>query len=587
MYDISSSDILCPLSYTCDEELKTCVNVLASRTSKCTSNCIRRICTPNCRPWDTCGEDGCGGYCGKQACSAGLQCINGLCQPGSEGTCGHPFNLAQLTKSEYINRDSYQLSPTVVSSVIYGELKGHIDEKSGYTSMCTKTPTDNIVYGFELIQLTGLHLRVEGLGTKGHELDTVVDLRRLDRVCSNMENVNWISDNEKPCNDDDDGINTNGLGSRLSAFLSPGKYSIVVSGYNSNQRGPFALHLDFTPDCMSSCMGKMCGVDECGVTCGSCDSNLNQTCDELNSLCQLPDCIHTCRENSCGDDGCGNKCAICKDGLVCDEESKTCVTSASTPCDGKHHTCDEDSKPASGSHFCGEDCKWHDINENLPDLTLPSESDFKENILFTWQNFDNDWEVCMGGAEGCILNTGERFLMKFDTLINNVGSGDFSLGFENHPMSYSKCTKEWYYDIGLYTVRLYKKGDSASPLVVKKLNRCLKDSGTFGENYKESDGICQYGKSCKNQGISSMAYHVNIGDEICQWMDITELTQGCWYDVEVTINEEKLIMEKYFKNNLLKFPIYIPMLGVGSKTLNYKEAMLTYNENETKLKCKI
>lgn len=581
----------CNINYVCDEVSKSCKNTWAEYNTNCTSNCMRQKCKPHCRAWDTCGEDGCGGHCGSQVCAPGLICTHGMCQPGGEGTCRYPFNLAQLINagqsSQQPTGNTYQLLPKIISSSIQGMLLGH-HAKNGYASDCARAPADNLAYAFELIQLTGVHVRVEGLDANGRYLDTVVDVRKLDHVCSAMDDSDWVSDTNRTCNDDDDRTPSNGLGSRLSTFLSPGKYVIVVSGRDATQAGPFKLHLDFTPDCMASCSGKMCGVNECGVTCGHCNETSGQVCDSKHGLCAIENCQRQpCEEGSCGDDGCGNLCSVCKGSSICDDDTLRCVNTSDVPCNPDRPICNPASKPTGDSYYyCGDDCKWHDITKPLPDLTLPGETSFKDKVVFKWQSFGNDWGACLidktpsngGISDGCIFKTGERFLMTFDTLINNVGSGDFSLDFTSHSKRYSHCTKEWYYH-NLYTIRIYASGNNVStPLLTKHVNRCIKDGGIFGERPIGVTNVeCGHGKTCKEQGISSMAYHVNHAGEICQWVDITELSRGCWYDVEILINERRTFMEKYYGNNALKFALYIPVVEVGLQTLTYTEVMQAYH----------
>jgi prepilin-type N-terminal cleavage/methylation domain-containing protein len=60
--------------------------------------------------------------------------------------------------------------------------------------------------------------------------------------------------------------------------------------------------------CAPNCSGKNCGDDGCGGTCGSC--TLPQTCGGSGTSGQCG-CTPNCSGKNCGDDGCGGTCGTC------------------------------------------------------------------------------------------------------------------------------------------------------------------------------------------------------------------------------------------------------------------------------------
>ena len=73
--------------------------------------------------------------------------------------------------------------------------------------------------------------------------------------------------------------------------------------------------------CVPNCVGKTCGDDGCGSSCGTCNVLLGESCSLGNCI---TDCVASCSGKSCGDDNCGGSCGTCGTGLVC--SSGSCVT---------------------------------------------------------------------------------------------------------------------------------------------------------------------------------------------------------------------------------------------------------------------
>ncbi|MEZ4264938.1 MAG: Ig-like domain-containing protein [Myxococcota bacterium] len=71
--------------------------------------------------------------------------------------------------------------------------------------------------------------------------------------------------------------------------------------------------------CTPDCLGKDCGDDGCGGSCGGCGAA--ETC-SLDGLCE---CVPQCSGLECGDDGCGGVCGVCEAGSSCDANGQCLV----------------------------------------------------------------------------------------------------------------------------------------------------------------------------------------------------------------------------------------------------------------------
>ncbi len=82
--------------------------------------------------------------------------------------------------------------------------------------------------------------------------------------------------------------------------------------------------------CKPACMGKVCGDDGCGGSCGQCTG--------AQQVCQLGQCVcqPACGGKACGPDGCGGDCGQCPELHDCQEGQCVCLPD----CTGK---------------FCGDD----------------------------------------------------------------------------------------------------------------------------------------------------------------------------------------------------------------------------------------
>lgn len=103
-----------------------------------------------------------------------------------------------------------------------------------------------------------------------------------------------------------------------------------------------------TPNC--SCVGKECGDDGCGVSCGTCTAP--ESCNAATFQCE---CTPDCTFRQCGlDPVCGTSCGECDAGVVCTLNGQCpdpgCPGSAATTCAGRQ------CGPDGCGGFCAPGC---------------------------------------------------------------------------------------------------------------------------------------------------------------------------------------------------------------------------------------
>ena len=104
--------------------------------------------------------------------------------------------------------------------------------------------------------------------------------------------------------------------------------------------------------CEPSCIGKTCGDNGCGGSCGSCTSVDKPTCNTALGVC-VATCVPQCNAKNCGDDGCGGTCGSCAAGLSCKVAGR-CVPDAWT-CDGNYYAAGDACDCSCGAY--DPDCK--------------------------------------------------------------------------------------------------------------------------------------------------------------------------------------------------------------------------------------
>ena len=223
-----------------------------------------------------------------------------------------------------------------------------------------------------------------------------------------------------------------------------------------------------------------------------------------------------------------------------------------------------------------------------PDLAVDAEA-LRQTLHVDTVNGDTD--PCLV-EEQCISGTGPRKVLRFSTLIANIGCADFIVpGNSSDPAwTYHSCHAHYHFDnYAHYSLRnLCDVGPLASSqmsevawedraVVGHKNGWCVEDSGTYGfdvenflynhSNYEYQrwredfsggfqtingttntprdrhatvfrDGIrpesCNVTFNCGEMGISSGCFDVYDSNLACQWIDVTDVQSGeYWLSVDV------------------------------------------------------
>lgn len=128
-------------------------------------------------------------------------------------------------------------------------------------------------------------------------------------------------------------------------------------------------------------------------------------------------------------------------------------------------------------------------------------------------------EGCLSGIAG----TGNRQLIKFTTQISNVGDADFYVGATpqdstagNDIWVYDSCHKHFHLD-GYAEYVLLDEQDNVIPVGFKS-GFCLADI--------QCDPGYTKKYTCLNQGISAHCTDIYSSGLACQWIDVTNVSEG-------------------------------------------------------------
>lgn len=209
--------------------------------------------------------------------------------------------------------------------------------------------------------------------------------------------------------------------------------------------------------------------------------------------------------------------------------------------------------------FLLADLVFYDLSEpianvNGPDLRVDARA--AQNTMFIdYQSFDS--ESC-AVFEGCIRGTGQRKLLRFDGIIQNLGDEDFVLGApwdEPDLYTYSACHGHYHLREAMAYELLHK--DTLEPVILNgeavvghKQGFCMIDM----RKISSSAGPATY--TCEFQGLSSGWADVYSSGLDCQWIDVTGVPAGDYY-VRITVNPGGSLYEADVHNNSAIVPYTI------------------------------
>lgn len=171
--------------------------------------------------------------------------------------------------------------------------------------------------------------------------------------------------------------------------------------------------------------------------------------------------------------------------------------------------------------------------------------------------------------EGCVTGYGQRYVLRFSSKIDNVGTQDYYIGNPNaNPGMFNtvNCHNHTHYS-GYGDYRLYDMDGNLIPAGHKN-GFCVMD-------------LCGSGQyTCGNMGISSGCYDVYGAGTQCQWLDVTDVPDGD-YRMAVAVNQYNLPdalgrMEMNFANNALQICIRILRNANGVPSFSFLPGCTPY-----------
>jgi hypothetical protein len=157
-------------------------------------------------------------------------------------------------------------------------------------------------------------------------------------------------------------------------------------------------------------------------------------------------------------------------------------------------------------------------------------------------------------VEGCIVASGTRKLLRFDTGTVNSGTADLTIGgpTTNACFMYSQCHGHYHFrGVGRYT--LYQPDGVTVAAVGHKQGFCLEDVIPNPQlNPPPASPAVLY--NCQSQGLHIGWEDIYPNDIDCQWIDVTGVPPGN-YILSVEINAEHFLPESNYDNNEARVPV--------------------------------
>ncbi|NNE29166.1 MAG: T9SS type A sorting domain-containing protein [Saprospiraceae bacterium] len=148
-----------------------------------------------------------------------------------------------------------------------------------------------------------------------------------------------------------------------------------------------------------------------------------------------------------------------------------------------------------------------------PDLLLDQDQLISSLYL---ASIDND-DPCLI-EEGCLTGYGKRDIIRFSTVIANIGDLDYFIGEPDEnsdQFTFNNCHNHWHYDG--YAEYLLFDEDGQELAIGFKNGFCVIDLGC-------TTGSPQY--NCNYMGITAGCYDEYWAELECQWIDLTDVPDG-------------------------------------------------------------
>lgn len=276
--------------------------------------------------------------------------------------------------------------------------------------------------------------------------------------------------------------------------------------------------------------GGDCGPPDCGALVADCNYNCFDPALAVDDICQnnySPDANFYCEEFNYDNGACGYPDC---NGDPFDEPLDELIG------DGVCHD-GEDGEPQLNCFYFnwdGEDCP------HGPDLIIDANYLAQSTYIDTVTSTDECYV-----EEGCVGGLGERRVLRFSTMVANIGNEDFVLGSAGNGEGWSwhGCHNHYHYEDYAY-YQILKLPCLENLNIGHKNGWCVMDLAEYG-----GDGIPCVGQyNCSNQGITSGCADIYHSGLDCQWLDITGMEDG-EYILRVITNPDANLFEINYQNN--------------------------------------
>lgn len=266
------------------------------------------------------------------------------------------------------------------------------------------------------------------------------------------------------------------------------------------------------------------------------DDGFGDVCDSCPDAASL-------NQDDADQDGVGDACDTC----IAPDDGEWCVNH---PALGvfTQSTCLPD-RQADGNECCPLGTEAVDGTCPLPDLFVDTDR-LEDRITIETKTFSTDsCEL----VEGCIGDSGDRRLLRFDTTTPNQGVGHLHFGDPETASDlfvYSDCHGHYHFE----TYAEYDLRDNSGNIVADghKQAFCLMDFEPY-DNVTWFDA--QY--DCGYQGISAGFADTYSRELDCQFVDITGVAPGD-YELTVRLNIDQMVAEADYDNNSTAITVQIP-----------------------------
>jgi hypothetical protein len=316
----------------------TCGSCKTGDTCNTNKGTCAKTCTPSCAGL-ACGSDGCGGSCGT--CATGV-CHGGECQCAADSDCGPNKVCGQDSSGNH--GCSPVCDPFVASTCTGGQGCDSFAEDGAGRLIASCVPTGAKVEGDACIDQPNFAGTDCGPGLTCVKATSTapspVCMRFCDaahacpkkgQTCVPLANGASAASTYSVCGPPMGPCTPNACTSankNVCTVVSGVAQCACNVGYA--EQGGACVKI-----CVPTCVGKTCGSDGCGGSCGACAAPA--TCGASGQCCAA-----SCAGKTCGPDGCGGSCGFCAGG-VCNGAGQCACT---PKCAGKN----------CGDDGCGGTC---------------------------------------------------------------------------------------------------------------------------------------------------------------------------------------------------------------------------------------